>query len=204
VVEFAVRSVPGAEHAGITLSRDGAHFSTIAATGDLPHRVDRIQYDLDEGPCLQALSLSDIVWSADLSKEQQWPKFAARAVELTGVRSMLSYRLDLNSAQRGALNFYATTPRALGEHALPVGAIFAAYTSLTLLNQIHHEMVMNLQRALESNREIGVAIGILMARALCTQQQAFDRLRTASQGLHRKLRDIAEQVKETGELPKIK
>jgi ANTAR domain len=59
----------------------------------------------------------------------------------------------------------------------------------------------DLERAVQSNREIGVAMGILMAREMCTQSQAFNRLRTASQQLNRKLRDIADDVKRTGQLP---
>ena len=84
-----------------------------------------------------------------------------------------------------------------------MGALFAAYASLTLLNDLHHDKIMNLERALESSREIGCAMGILMARELCTQDQAFDRLRTASQHTHRKLRDIAAEVKDTGALPDL-
>ncbi|HEY0165540.1 MAG TPA: ATP-binding protein [Jatrophihabitans sp.] len=63
------------------------------------------------------------------------------------------------------------------------------------------EKVANLERALFSNRQIGAAIGILMARLKLTDEQAFDLLRTTSQSRHRKLRDIAEEVTMTGELP---
>lgn len=56
----------------------------------------------------------------------------------------------------------------------------------------------NLTVALESNREIGQAIGILMARRRITSEQAFDRLRAVSQRTHRKLRELAEDVVETG------
>lgn len=59
----------------------------------------------------------------------------------------------------------------------------------------------NLQNALASNRRIGAAIGILMNSFRLTEQQAFDRLRTASQHAHRKLHDVAEDVLLTGELP---
>jgi hypothetical protein len=58
-----------------------------------------------------------------------------------------------------------------------------------------------LQEALRTSREIGVAIGILMAREFCTQEQAFDWLREASQRTHRKLREIAHDVRRTGTLP---
>ena len=61
----------------------------------------------------------------------------------------------------------------------------------------------NLERALSSNRQIGAAMGILMARFKLTDDQAFDLLRKTSQHLHRKLRDIAEEVTLTGELPQL-
>jgi signal transduction histidine kinase/DNA-binding response OmpR family regulator len=60
----------------------------------------------------------------------------------------------------------------------------------------------NLERALTSNRQIGAAMGILMARLRLTDQQAFDLLRSESQHRHRKLRDIAEEVMMTGEVPR--
>ena len=59
----------------------------------------------------------------------------------------------------------------------------------------------NLERALASNRQIGAAMGILMARLHLTDAQAFDLLRKTSQNRHRKLRDIADEVMMTGELP---
>jgi hypothetical protein len=201
VVQFAAAGVPGAEHAAITLVTGSKQPETIVATGELPRQVDAIQYDTGEGPCLEALIQSDLVWADDLRQDRQWPRFAPRAVEATGVRSMVSYRLYLTSERRGALNFYATTPQAFDRLALGVGAIFASYASLTLLNDLHQDKIMNLERALESSREIGTAIGILMARELCTADQAFDMLRLASQHTHRKLRDIAAQVKDTGALP---
>ena len=58
----------------------------------------------------------------------------------------------------------------------------------------------NLEEALATNREIGQAIGILMATEHVTAEQAFEQLRTASQHTHRKLREIAAEVAETGAL----
>jgi hypothetical protein len=62
------------------------------------------------------------------------------------------------------------------------------------------EEAVNLRAAQESNRDIGVAIGILMARYLLTREQAFDALRIASQRSNAKLRDLARDVIDTGEL----
>ena len=54
--------------------------------------------------------------------------------------------------------------------------------------------------AVETNREIGAAIGILMATQQLNQTQAFDALRAESQHSHRKLRDVASDVVFTGTL----
>jgi AmiR/NasT family two-component response regulator len=56
-----------------------------------------------------------------------------------------------------------------------------------------------LERALVSNRRIGMAMGILIERHRCTEEQAFDRLRDLSQRGNIKLRDVAEQLIYTGD-----
>jgi AmiR/NasT family two-component response regulator len=56
-----------------------------------------------------------------------------------------------------------------------------------------------LQRALVSNRRIGMAMGILMERHRFTEEQAFDQLRDLSQRSNVKLRDVAEQLIYTGD-----
>jgi hypothetical protein len=48
-----------------------------------------------------------------------------------------------------------------------------------------------------------MAIGVLMAHHKITEDEAFTLLRLASQALHRKLRDIAAEVAETGILPDL-
>ena len=58
--------------------------------------------------------------------------------------------------------------------------------------------VAHLRVALETNRNIGAAIGILMSQHKINQEQAFNLLRTASQHCNRKLRDLALDVIDTG------
>jgi len=56
------------------------------------------------------------------------------------------------------------------------------------------EQSENLQAALESNRRIGMAIGILMATRRLTDEAAFECLRQASNQRNVKLRVVAEEV----------
>ena len=106
------------------------------------------------------------------------------------------------------------------EHGLQAGAddyVVKPFAPSELLARVrtHHELaqlrevalgeaeakVANLQKALSSNRQIGTALGIVMSRHMVTAEAAFDMLRTASQTNHRKLRDIAEDVILTGQVP---
>jgi len=59
----------------------------------------------------------------------------------------------------------------------------------------------SLRVALSSNRRIGAALGILMYRFKIGNDESFMLLRETSQRLNRKLRDIADEVVLTGELP---
>ncbi|MCU1448730.1 MAG: response regulator with putative antiterminator output domain [Acidimicrobiales bacterium] len=61
--------------------------------------------------------------------------------------------------------------------------------------------VAQLERALASRDMIGQAKGILMERYRITADEAFERLRVASQGLNRKLAALAEQLAATGQWP---
>jgi len=56
----------------------------------------------------------------------------------------------------------------------------------------------NLERAIESHRAIGQAVGILVERHRVTPGQAFQQLRHASQARNIRLREIAQRVIETG------
>ncbi|WP_404388806.1 ANTAR domain-containing response regulator [Humibacillus xanthopallidus] len=59
----------------------------------------------------------------------------------------------------------------------------------------------NLQRALEHSRDIGAAVGVVMAFHKMPQDEAFEMLRRTSQDLNRKLYALAREVLATGELP---
>lgn len=55
-----------------------------------------------------------------------------------------------------------------------------------------------LRQALRTSRRIGAAIGIVMARCAVSEEKAFDALAQASMGPQRKLRDLADEIVETG------
>src|SRR5699024_11869343 len=75
-------------------------------TSDLPSRVDAIQMEENEGPCLSAAFNHRTVRIPDMQNEQRWPRFSRRAAAETGVRGMLAFQLFVEDENLGALNLY--------------------------------------------------------------------------------------------------
>ncbi|MBW3613939.1 MAG: GAF and ANTAR domain-containing protein [Actinobacteria bacterium] len=197
IVEAAVDTIGGCDYAAVSLV-EKRKISTAASTGDVPQQVDAIQYETDQGPCLDAIKDHEVLEVDDLMKEDRWPEFSKRAAEETSIRSMLSFRLFNEEDTVGALNLYAKDVGAFEEDAVAVGSVFAAHAAVALVGARKQEQ---LQGAIESRDTIGQAKGILMARQALTEAEAFDVLVRASQRTNAKLRDVAEQVAHTGDVP---
>lgn len=199
----AVEHIPGAEAAGITRYLNG-RLETIAATSELVHAVDQVQYTLRSGPCVSVVEgqAGLAVRADDLRHEPRWPEFGARAVEVTGVSSMLSYRLYVEDRADlvTSLNVYSTRVAAFDEWAQTIGLVLATHGALAVSNAWARQHAEDLEKALQSNRDIAVAVGILMATHLINQDALFMVLRIASQHANRKLHDLAMTVIETGDL----
>ena len=101
------------------------------------------------------------------------------------------------------LTLYGDEPAGFAEAAVHNATIFAAQAGTLVALVAAEDHSANLETALQSSREIGMALGILMAHRKITHEHAFDLLRSASQNLHRKLRDVAAEVMETGTLPDL-
>ena len=204
ITRLAADEVPGAQHAGVTLGSRG-RFRTIAPTHDIVNQVDQIQYDMATGPCVDAAIDGNVYYSPDLRKDERWPDFGVKAAETTGVLSMLSFRLYLEHDESliGALNLYSTEVDAFDAESRAAGMLLATHGALAVSGAAARAKAVNLERALESSRDIGVAMGVLMQAHSVDRDQAFDLLRIASQRTHRKLADIASEIAGSGAFPAI-
>jgi GAF domain-containing protein len=130
-----------------------------------------------------------------MAREQRWPRFARRAAGL-GVGSLLAVPLTTPRGTIGALNLYAARPGAFDDDDELTAVAYATHAAIALANA---ELESNLRTGLATREEIGRAVGILMERHRITASAAFDMLVVASQHSHRKLRDVAAWMNETGE-----
>ena len=128
--------------------------------------------------------------------EKRWPAFAQRAAA-AGAVSMLSFQLYVEADNLGALNLYANEPNAFTDESEHVGLLFASHAAVAFAAA---KTEGNLRVAVATRDLIGQAKGILMERFKITGPQAFDVLVHASQVRNRKLRDVAEELVDTGDL----
>ena len=190
--------VPGTGHAGITLVTDSGRLEPRATTGPLPEKLDALQGEVGQGPCLQALWSQQTVRVDDLGADPRWPAFSARASE-EGVGSMLCFQLFVRGRTLGALNLYAEPPGAFTEESEVVGLVFATHAAIALsaAQEIEH-----LRTAVDSHEVIGQATGIVMERYGLDAEGAFAALSRTSQDSNTRLREVARRVVTTGTFPR--
>jgi GAF domain-containing protein len=190
IAESTVTLVDGCDRAAIGVL-EGDRFTTAAATDDVMRLIDKLQNETGEGPCLEASTDQVVQVDNDITAESRWPVLARLVVAQTPVRAMLAVPLVDEGRRTGALNVFADRPGAFDAESVGQAAILAAFASVALAGVRHSERAAQLEEGLATNREIGAAIGILMATHGISSEAAFDMLSTASQRLNRKLRDIA-------------
>jgi ANTAR domain-containing protein/GAF domain-containing protein len=194
ICRAAVDIVPGADHACISVLEKDQQLRTRAANDDIARLMDRLESEAREGPCLDSIVEDSVQRDEDIASSSTWPALAQLTLSRTPIRGMLGFRLQQGAGGRSALNIFSDTPRALTEESVSIGAMLAAFTSVALAAAEHQTSVENLRRGLESNREIGKAVGLLMAAHSITDEEAFAILRSASSRTNTKLAAIAEKI----------
>lgn len=196
VAEFAVRAIPAADGAGLTLVENDRP-DTVVATAEFVRQVDAIQYGIGEGPCITAAAQQRTAWSGSLGGNRAWPRFGPRAGRL-GVHSVLSLPLLGPGGALGAMNLYSHAKHAFDERAIGMGELYAVPAAITVQNAKDlaqtRRLADQLQAALTSRSVIDQAMGIVMGRAGCGPEEAFERLKTLSQREHRKLSEVARHL----------
>ncbi|MTD14569.1 ANTAR domain-containing protein [Nakamurella sp. YIM 132087] len=185
--------VPGCDHASMMLRR-GSGFQTVAASDETARTVDMLEQRHGEGPCVDAIVDENPQLDPDLTISPTWPTLAADVLALTPVRSVAGFRLRVNQDKVGALNVFSDTAGGLDEESVHHAIMLTAFASVALLAAHQRHQASSLRLGLESNREIGKAVGLLMAFHKVGEDQAFEMLRTTSQQMNLKIADVAREV----------
>ena len=190
IVHATRTSLPEFEHVSISAKNGDGRFETAAGTDQLAWDLDGIQYELDEGPCVQALEAEPVVTVQNLRHEQRWPLYVPQAAD-RGVRSQLAVRLFADNTHIAGLNLYSTERDHIDPHSTESARLFAIHAAIILG---HTQTEDQLNVALQSRKVIGQAMGILMERYRIDADRAFQFLVRASSANNVKLRDVADEI----------
>jgi transcriptional regulator with GAF, ATPase, and Fis domain len=197
ILGLAVRTIPGCHAASITVLNDQDQPGTIAATEEKTYELDRRQYELADGPCLDAARHQAVNrWNLD-EAEQRFPEFTSLAEDM-GLRSYLSAGLALAGRRLGALNLASRDCDGFSQLDEELISLFTVPASAAIVVTDRYatarDLAAQLEHALQSRAVIDRAVGIVMAESRCDADAAFAILSRASNNRNIKLRDLATEI----------
>jgi GAF domain-containing protein len=208
VADVAKAVLPGQPEASVTLliKNDPA---TVVSTGQLALDLDQRQYERGHGPCLHAARSGELTEVPDTRTEPRWPDYMRRAAEQGNLSSLSAPLVIAGQAPVvcGALNLYSRLPNAFTVQSRSAAVAFGNCAAVAAGNIAVYlsaqDRAEHLQAALESRPVIEQAKGVLIERYKLTPDQAFHLLAQASMTTNTKLRDVADHLVHTGELPTV-
>ncbi len=195
ICDRVLEVVPAASACGITLRRRRRRLETVAVTDAMVEKWDALQYELDEGPCLDSAQDEGSFLVRDVAHDARWPRWGPKVAEL-GVGSLISVQMtapdeDDTGTTLGAINIYSTATGAFDRDDLDRALIFGIHASSALAAA---HQITSLESAVQSRHRIGIAQGIVMQRYGLTQERAFEAMQRWSSQSNLKLHAVAEAV----------
>lgn len=171
--------------------------ATIGGSSDQALLLDRIEQNLGQGPCIDALESGRPVLLDDALSSPQWRDYCG-ALNAAGMRSTLGVPMELEQDSAAVLNFFAPTPGTFTRHAVADALTFAGIAGKALRVAIRikalNETTKDLDAATKSRAVIDTACGVIISQNRCTHDEAFRILRKASNDRNQKLRDLAQTL----------
>lgn len=189
VCQYA-RLALNADDAGIMRIRSRQQIETPAATTARVGEAHQLQAELDEGPCLDAITGRATYLTDDVESDHRWSRWGPAAAAI-GIHSAVGVRLATRERGYGSLNIYAERKSAFTTADAEVGELLAAHATAAFAAA---ERAEGLATALESRTTIGQAQGILMQKFDIDSDAAFQFLRRISQHENQRLVAVAEAI----------
>lgn len=191
--------VTGMTGAGIMLMWGDVPRGSVCTTDEVSALIEQLQYDLGEGPCVDAHQLERPVLEPDLAdpSDPRWLAFAGPALD-AGVRAVFGFPLRVGAVRLGALNLYRDRPGPLdGEQhadALVMADVAAEAVLLLQAEAPVGEIAAELDAGGDFQYVVHQAAGMVSVQLDVTVGQALIRLRAYAFGNDRPLTQVARDV----------
>lgn len=203
LVQIIRDAVPGATWCGFTVLRAGEP-AGVADSEPRLAELDDLRHG-PESPSMSAIHRREMILSENLSREDRWPAWTARARAL-GVQGVISAPVDVDDQVIGAINLYAGSPAALTTQRQLTAMLLAEHAGLLLAAVRHRARQAALSGELDETLlvegVIGQALGVIMTQRGCPAPEALQVLRSAASALAIPLRQVAERLVITASRPR--
>jgi len=193
--------------AGVTLITPGTQPHYVAASDDSALRFEKLQTELDEGPCLASFRTGEAVSVPDLRSDDRFHRFRPRALE-AGLAAVFAFPLRQGDKQLGALDLYRDTPGGLSDADMEVAQTLADVTAAYLVNaeardeaiqasQIKSDFLANMSHEIRTPMAgvIGMADLLLETTLDGDQRDYAETVRNSGQALLSVINDILDYSK---------
>jgi hypothetical protein len=191
--------VTGTSGAGIMLMSGDVPRGSLCTTGAVSAVIEQLQYDLGEGPCVDAYNLDRAISEPDLESPAvpRWLAFSGPALE-AGARAVFGFPLRTGSVRLGAVNLFMDRRGALTDDQHADALVMADVAAEVVLMLQAEAPPGTLARELEASAEfqyvVHQAAGMVAAQIDGTVTQALIRLRAHAFGNGRPLAEVAQDV----------
>ena len=192
--------VSDAEAVGVMLADHHGRLQNVASSNENGKRLELLQLQVEQGPCLDCFASGEPVVNADLATaEVRWPKFAP-ALRDAGFGSVHAFPMRLRETVIGALNLFGHPETRFTADETRVVQALADIATIAILQERSvtraEAVTEQLQGALNSRVIIEQAKGALAQLDGTTPSDAFQRLRAEARSSRRRLTDVAAGVLE--------
>lgn len=191
--------ISGATGAGVMLMAGDIPRGSVCSTDAVSALIEQLQFDLGEGPCVDAYHQDRPVLEPDLADPHapRWLAFTGPAVA-AGARAVFGFPLQVGAVRLGALNLYNDRPGDLTDDQYIDALIMADVAAQAVLLLQADAPPDTVAADLESNSNfqyvVHQASGMVAAQLDVTVSQALIRLRAHAFGNNRALTDVARDV----------
>ncbi|MBX0299295.1 ANTAR domain-containing protein [Cryobacterium sp. 1639] len=168
----------------------------IQATDDTSRRLEELQFDLGEGPSVDAYARAELVTVANLTDADQWPAFLEGAAELT-VGAIFAFPLMLGAACTGTVTCYRTLPGTLDTEASDLGVSLCRAIAGPAFRRaivLADRETPDNEEPIESRREIHQATGMVLTQLDVSATDALSRIRAYAFSSGYTVQEIAHDV----------
>ena len=189
-----------ADEAGLLLMDRTGALGIGAATSASTHVVELLQLQVREGPCFDAFRSGEPVRTGPLDADdarETWPEFAPMAVS-AGFHSVVAVPMRWRETTLGSLNLFRTHSGAASDQDVTAATALADLTTIAMVQAQAvdgaHEVIDQLQMALDTRVSIEQAKGIVAERSNLDVQLAFERIRSYARSSNASLSEVSRRI----------